>query len=74
MPSRLFAVVRRYGRRPTFDFARDLQLSGDLTAAEDLFVQATDLAPGFATAWFTLGKSANSLATAAAPSWRFAPR
>jgi predicted TPR repeat methyltransferase len=39
-----------------FDYARDLQLSGDLVAAEDLFVQATDLAPGFATAWFTLGE------------------
>jgi predicted TPR repeat methyltransferase len=39
-----------------FDFARDLQLSGNLVAAEDLFVQATDLAPGFATAWFTLGE------------------
>lgn len=38
-----------------FDFARDLQVKGDLVAAEDLFVQATDLAPGFATAWFTLG-------------------
>jgi predicted TPR repeat methyltransferase len=38
-----------------FDFARDLQLRGDLVAAEDLFVQTTDLAPGFATAWFTLG-------------------
>jgi len=39
-----------------FDYARDLQLRGDLVAAEDLFVQATDLAPGFATAWFTLGE------------------
>lgn len=39
-----------------FGFARDLQRSGDLVAAEDLFVQATDLAPGFATAWFTLGE------------------
>jgi len=39
-----------------FDFARDLQLSGDLVAAEDLFAQATELAPGFATAWFTLGE------------------
>ena len=39
-----------------FDFARDLQVSGDLVAAEDLFVQATELAPGFATAWFTLGE------------------
>lgn len=39
-----------------FEFARDLQFGGDLVAAEDLFVQATDLAPGFATAWFTLGE------------------
>ena len=39
-----------------FDFARDLQLKGDLVAAADLFEQATDLAPGFATAWFTLGE------------------
>jgi predicted TPR repeat methyltransferase len=39
-----------------FDYARDLQVKGDLVAAEDLFVQATTLAPGFATAWFTLGE------------------
>jgi predicted TPR repeat methyltransferase len=39
-----------------FDFARDLQLRGDLEAAADLFAQATDLAPGFATAWFVLGE------------------
>lgn len=38
-----------------FDFARDLQLKGDLVAAADLLLQATDLAPGFASAWFTLG-------------------
>lgn len=44
-----------------FDYARDLQLSGNLVAAEDLFVQATDLAPGFATAWFTLGEVREAL-------------
>jgi predicted TPR repeat methyltransferase len=38
-----------------FDFARALQLKGDLVAAADLLLQATDLAPGFASAWFTLG-------------------
>jgi predicted TPR repeat methyltransferase len=38
-----------------FDFARDLQLKGDLVAAADLLTQATELAPGFASAWFTLG-------------------
>jgi predicted TPR repeat methyltransferase len=39
-----------------FDFARDLQLNGDLVAAADLLLQATELAPGFASAWFTLGE------------------
>ena len=39
-----------------FDFARDLQLKGDLAAAADLLLQATELAPGFASAWFTLGE------------------
>jgi predicted TPR repeat methyltransferase len=39
-----------------FDFARDLQLKGDLAAAADLLLQATALAPGFASAWFTLGQ------------------
>jgi predicted TPR repeat methyltransferase len=39
-----------------FDFARDLQFRGDLVAAADLFAQATDLAPGFASAWFALGE------------------
>jgi predicted TPR repeat methyltransferase len=39
-----------------FEFARDLQLRGDLVAAADLLMQATDLAPGFAIAWFALGE------------------
>jgi predicted TPR repeat methyltransferase len=38
-----------------FDFARDLQMKGDLAAAADLLVQATELAPRFASAWFALG-------------------
>jgi predicted TPR repeat methyltransferase len=33
-----------------------LQLKGDLVAAADLLQQAADLAPGFASAWFTLGE------------------
>jgi len=56
MPSRLFMSSGDMIADRRFDFARDLQLRGDLVAAEDLFVQATDLAPGFATAWFTLGE------------------
>ena len=56
MPARIFLTSGDLMADRRFDFARDLQLSGDLVAAEDLFVQATDLAPGFATAWFTLGE------------------
>jgi predicted TPR repeat methyltransferase len=55
MPARLFMSSGDMVADRRFDYARDLQLRGDLIAAEDLFVQATDLAPGFATAWFTLG-------------------
>jgi predicted TPR repeat methyltransferase len=39
-----------------YDFARDLQLGGDLPAAADLLLQAIELAPNFASAWFTLGE------------------
>jgi predicted TPR repeat methyltransferase len=55
MPARIFLSSGDLMADRRFDFARNLQLRGDLVAAEDLFVQATDLAPGFATAWFTLG-------------------
>jgi predicted TPR repeat methyltransferase len=55
MPARLFMSSGDMVADRRFDYARDLQLSGDLVAAEDLFVQATDLAPGFATAWFSRG-------------------
>src|SRR4029077_18618305 len=39
-----------------FEFARDLQIKGDLPAAADLLLKATELAPNFASAWFTLGQ------------------
>jgi predicted TPR repeat methyltransferase len=39
-----------------YEFARDLQLKGDLVAAADLLEQAIELAPGFVSAWFTLGE------------------
>jgi len=39
-----------------FEFARDLQLRGDLAGAADLLQQATGLAPHFASAWFSLGE------------------
>jgi predicted TPR repeat methyltransferase len=56
MPARLFLSSGNIIADRRFDFARDLQLKGDLAAAADLLVQAAELAPGFASAWFTLGE------------------
>ena len=56
MPARLFLSSGDLMADRRYDFARDLQLKGDLVAAADLLLQATELAPGFASAWFTLGE------------------
>src|SRR5580704_15265433 len=56
MPARLFLSSGDLVADRRFDFARDLQLKGDLVAAADLLEQAIELAPGFASAWFTLGE------------------
>src|SRR5664279_3352111 len=56
MPARLFLSSGDMIADRRFDFARDLQLKGDLVAAADLLLQAAELAPGFASAWFTLGE------------------
>ena len=56
MPVRLFLSSGDLMADRRFDFARDLQLKGDLVAAADLLLQATELASGFASAWFTLGE------------------
>src|ERR1700687_407298 len=56
MPARLFLSSGDLVADRRFDFARDLQLKGDLVAAADLCEQAAELAPGFASAWFTLGQ------------------
>ena len=55
MPARLFMSSGDLMADRRYEFARDLQLKGDLVAAADLLLQATELAPGFASAWFTLG-------------------
>ncbi|WP_420134917.1 methyltransferase domain-containing protein [Rhodopseudomonas sp.] len=39
-----------------FDFARDLLARGDAPGAADLLLQAIELAPAFASAWFALGE------------------
>jgi predicted TPR repeat methyltransferase len=56
MPARLFLSSGHLVADRRFDFARDLQMKGDLAAAADLLLQAIELAPGFASAWFTLGQ------------------
>jgi predicted TPR repeat methyltransferase len=56
MPARLFLSSGDMIADRRFEFARDLQLKGDLVAAVDLFAQAVELAPNFASAWFTLGE------------------
>jgi predicted TPR repeat methyltransferase len=56
MPTRLFLSSGDLIADRRFDFARDLQLKGELAAAADLLLQATERAPGFASAWFTLGE------------------
>ena len=54
MPARLFLSSGDLTADRRFEFARDLQLKGDLPAAADLLMQAIELAPDFTSAWFTL--------------------
>jgi predicted TPR repeat methyltransferase len=56
MPARLFLSSGDLIADRRFEFARDLQLRGDLPAAADVLEQATELAPNFASAWFALGE------------------
>src|SRR5215467_12326923 len=56
MPARLFLSSGDLLADRRYEFARDLQLKGDLTAAADLLEQAIELAPNFPSAWFTLGE------------------
>jgi predicted TPR repeat methyltransferase len=56
MPARLFLSSGDLMADRRFEFARDLQLKGDLAAAADLLLQAIELAPNFVSAWFTLAE------------------
>jgi predicted TPR repeat methyltransferase len=56
MPARLFLSSGDLIADRRFEFARDLQLKDDLPAAADLLEQAIEIAPNFASAWFTLGE------------------
>jgi predicted TPR repeat methyltransferase len=56
MPLRLFLSSGDLIADRRFEFARDLQLKGDLAAAADLLDQTVELAPRFVSAWFTLAE------------------
>jgi predicted TPR repeat methyltransferase len=56
MPARLFLSSGDLVADRRYEFARDLWLKGDLVAAADLLQQAIELAPGFVSAWFSLGE------------------
>jgi len=56
MPARLFLSSGDLIADRRYEFARDLQLKGDLPAAADLLEQAIELVPRFVSAWFTLGE------------------
>src|SRR5258708_4556925 len=56
MPARLFLSSGDLVADRRFGFFRALQMKGALVAAPALVSQATELAPGFASAWFTLGE------------------
>lgn len=56
MPAPLFLSSGDLIADRRYDFARDLQLRGDIIAAADLMQQAAELAPNFASAWFALGE------------------
>lgn len=49
-----------------FEFAKDLEKRGELAGAADLYAQAVELAPGFASAWFALGEVRERLGDTAA--------
>ncbi|SDO44094.1 class I SAM-dependent methyltransferase [Afipia sp. GAS231] len=66
MPARLFFSSGDLMADRRFEFARDLQLKGDLAAAADLLLQAIELAPNFTSAWFTLGELRQQLGERAA--------
>jgi predicted TPR repeat methyltransferase len=44
-----------------YEMARAYASAGDLAAAADLYAQAVELAPGFASAWFALGEAREAL-------------
>lgn len=57
-----------------FEYARELEQRGDLSGAADLYAQATELAPAFASAWVALGDVRRKLGDSAAAiaAWRTA--
>jgi predicted TPR repeat methyltransferase len=55
MPGRLFLSSGDLIADRRYEFARGLQREGDLAAAAEVLEQAIEVAPKFASAWFSLG-------------------
>jgi predicted TPR repeat methyltransferase len=49
-----------------FEFGKDLEKRGDLAGAADLYAQAVEVAPSFASGWFALGEVRGRLGDTAA--------
>jgi predicted TPR repeat methyltransferase len=56
MPHRFFLSSGDLIADRRYEFARDLQIKGDLAAAAEVMEQAIEVAPNFASAWFELGQ------------------
>ncbi|CCE02743.1 methyltransferase domain-containing protein [Bradyrhizobium sp. STM 3809] len=56
MPHRFFLSSGDLIADRRYEFARDLQLKGNLAAAAEVMEQAIEVAPNFASAWFELGQ------------------
>ena len=61
MAARLFLSSGDLVADRRYEFARDLQLKGDVAGAAEVLEQAVELAPRFASAWFMLGEIRQAL-------------
>jgi hypothetical protein len=64
MPARLFLSSGDLIADRRYEFARDLQLKGDLLGAADVLEQAIEIAPRFASPGLRSAKFARNLASA----------
>src|SRR4051794_27376202 len=54
-----------------YEFGKELEKRGDMDAAAELYAQAVELAPGFASGWFALAQLLTKLGKTAAAAEAF---